>query len=404
MESAVSEIADVPESAVAAAVVTSVHKIETTQQVSENNSGTEWDRELAFSRFLMDVDNSDFLNTSYRERRLKKYFELVPVTESVLAEHDSTYDTHLLVNFWKCRTKAWAYYYPETKRMKSVSNSCRGRWCPMCAKVRVNTVAHNCFEFLIRQKAVRFLTLTMEHSDLPLDEQIRRVKKCFIRLCRRVFLKKYVDGTIAFLHVKENEAKTKYHVHLHIFITGSYVPQKQLSAEWKKVTGDSIIVYVQAPHTEKELRQSVNDFARYAGCPTNLRKISKEHRLEVIHAFQGIRACWTTGKCRAVSLSPPKYEESKSKGVPVGRLYAIQKSAGAGDLNALEALFVIDKNIDFEGTVSFWGDDGSNDKPAGFLSPVEPLPLSLFSANERSPPGAGACHYESDESVENAPW
>ena len=404
MESAVSEIAVGLESAVGAAEPSSVHKIETTQQISENNFGTEWDYELAFSRFLMDVDNSDFLERSYREGRLKKCSELVSDTESVLAEHDSTYGTNLLMNFWKCRTKAWVYYYPDTKLFKIVSNSCRGRWCPMCKEARVSVVAHNCFEFLRKQKAVRFLTLTMEHSDLPLSEQIRRVKKCFIRLGRRVFWKKYVTGSIAFLHTKQNKEKTQYHVHLHIFITGSYVPQKQLSAEWLKVTGDSIIVYVQAPHTEKELRLSVNDFARYAGCPTNLRMISKEHRLEVVHAFQGIQTCWTTGVCRDVPLSPPKHKEGDSKGVPVGRLYAIKKSGKAGDIKAFQVLFHIDKSIPFEGTVSFWGDDGSNEKPPGDLSPVEPLPPSLFSPNERSPPGAGACHYEGDVFDKNAPW
>lgn len=401
MDVAIAERTDCRESAF---IPTSVHKIEITQQISKNNFGNEWDRELAFSRFLMDVDNSDFLKRDYREDQLKKCSELVSDTESVLSEHDSTYGTNLLMSFWKCRTKAWVYCYPETGLIKTVSNSCRGRWCPMCAEARVGIVAYNCYEFLGRQKAVRFLTLTMKHSDLPLNEQIRRVKKCFIRLSRRVFWKKYVTGSVVFLHLKENDEKTQYHVHLHIFITGSYVPQEQLVAEWLKVTGDSIIVHVQAAHSEKELGTTIKDYARYAGCPTNLRKISKEHRLEVVHAFQGTRTCWTTGVCRTVSLSPLKYKEGDSKGVLLGRLYAIKKSAGAGDLNALEILFVRDKPIPFEGTLSFWGDDGSSDKPAGFLSPVEPLPKDLFSPNERSPPGTGACHYEGDILDKNAPW
>lgn len=398
------EIADGLESEV---VGTSVHKKEIAQQISQNNFGTEWDYERAFSQFLIDVDNSDFLERSYREGQLKECSELVSDTESVLAEHDSTYDTNLLMNFWKCRTKAWLYWNPEDDLVKYVSNSCRGRWCPMCSKARVSVVAHNCYEFLRRQKAVRFLTLTTKHSDLPLSEQIRQVKKCFIRLGRRVFWKKYVTGSICFLHLKENDEKTQYHVHLHIFITGSYVPHKQLVAEWLKVTGDSIIVYIQAPHTDKELRLSINDFARYAGCPTNLRMISKEHRLEVVHAFQGIQVCWTTGVCREVSLSQPKYKEGDSKGVLMGRLYAVKKSGKAGDFNAFKALFVAGKNIPFRGTggtVSFWGDEGSNDKPPGDLSPVEPLPPSLFSPNERSPPGTGACHYEGDVLDKNAPW
>ncbi|GAI87694.1 unnamed protein product, partial [marine sediment metagenome] len=391
----------------AAAVATSVHKKEMAQQIFKNNSGTEWDYEQAFSQFLMDVDNSDYLNRDYREGQLKECSELVSDTESVLAEHDSTYGTNLLMSFWKCRTKAWLYWNPEDDLIKYVSNSCRGRWCPMCAKARMSVIAHNCFEFLSKQKAVRFLTLTLKHSDIPLSEQIRRMKKCFIRLGRRVFWKKYVTGSICFLHLKENDEKTQYHVHLHIFLTGSYVPQEQLVAEWLKVTGDSIIVHVQAAYSDKELGTTIKDYARYAGCPTNLRMISKEHRLEVVHAFQGIQVCWTTGVCRTVSLSQPKYKEGDSKGVLMGRLYAVKKSGKAGDYNALKALFGAGKNIPFVGTggvVSFWGDDGTNDKPAGDLSPVEPMPPNLFSKKERAPPGAGAFHYEGDVLDKNAPW
>lgn len=388
----------------AAAVVTSVHNKEIAQQISQNNFGNEQDCERAFSRFLMDVDNSDFWKRRYREGRLKKFANLVPVSESALAEHDSTFGTNLLMSFWKCRTKAWAFYFPDTDRVKSVSNSCRGRWCPMCAEARVNVIAHNCFEFLSKQKAVRFLALTFKHSGLPLDEQIRRDKKCYIRLTRRVFWKKYVTGSIVFMHVKENDEKTEYHVHFHIFLTGSYVPYEQLRAEWLKVTGDSFIVHIKSAYTEKELGQTIKDYSRYAGRPANLLDISAEHRLEVVHAFQGIQVYWKTGICRAVSLSQPKYNKGGSKGVPMGRIYAIKNSAAAGDFKALRACFVIDKDIPFKMTPSFWGDDGSNDKPAGFLSPVEPMLPNLFSANERSPPGTGACHYEGDVLDKNAPW
>ena len=124
----------------------------------------------------------------------------------------------------------------------------------MCGKARVNIIKRNCFEFFSKQPFVRFLTLTMKHYDLPLRDQIRLLKKNFVKLARRVGWKKYVTGSVNFLHVKYNE-KTGWHVHLHILLTGSYLPQKWLSAEWLKVTGDSVIVHVEACYSEKELAQ-----------------------------------------------------------------------------------------------------------------------------------------------------
>lgn len=381
------------------AFVTSVHKVETIQQNQQ-------DFEQGFSRYMWEVDNMNYLGRDYRESQLKEYAELVPVTESDLAKHDLNYGSNFLVRFWKCRTMAWRSQDPETLLIRTQSNSCRLRWCPMCADARVSIITHNCFEFLSKQKAVRFLTLTMKHSGLPVGEQIRRMKKCFVKLGRRVGWKKYVTGSIAFLHLKENDEKTEYHVHLHIFITGSYVPQRWLSAEWLKVTGDSLIVHVQAAHSEKELGKTIKDYARYAGRPANLLDISAEHRLEVIHAFEGIRVCWTTGKCKGVSLSPKKYKQGDSKLVNLGRDSTIRRAAAAGNLDALCILYCADRNVPYPGVApSFRDDDDSDDNvSAGFLSPVEPLPPSLFSPNERSPPEAGGCQYEGDVLDKNAPW
>lgn len=328
---------------------TSVHNKEITRQICQDDFVSEQDFEQGFSLYLLAVDGTNCLERSYRESRLEEYADLVLVTESGLSEHDSIYGSNFLARFWECRTKAWRVQDPETLLVATQSNSCRLRWCPVCGGARVNIIVRNCFEFLHKQKAVRFLTLTMKHSSLPLGEQVRRVKKCFVRLSRRVGWKKYVTGAVCFLHVKENYEKTEYHVHLHIFLTGSYVPQEWLSAEWLKVTGDSPVVHVQAAHSEKELGLAIKDFARYAGRPANLSDISEEHRLEVVHAFEGIRVCWTTGICKAVSLSPPKYKEGDSKLVNLGRDSTIRRMAACGNLDALRILYCAKEKIPYPG-------------------------------------------------------
>jgi len=369
---------------------TLVHSEEITRQ-------TGGDSEQDLSRFLSDVDKSDVLEYSYRTERLRKYGKKVADVESVSTEHDSIYGTHLLERFRKCRTMAWHVQNPETWLIRIQSNSCRMRWCPMCGEARVNIIARNCFEFFEKQRSVRFLTLTLKHSDLPVDEQIRRMKDCFIKLSRRVGWKKYVTGSVNFLHVKSNEG-TGWHVHLHIILTGSFVPQKWLSAEWLKVTGDSLVVHVQAAHSEKVLGITIADFTRYAGSPANLDKISAEHRLELVHAFEGIRVCWTTGICRAVSLSPPKFKQGDSKMINLGRDSTIKRRAAAGDFDALRILYCSDRGVPFENAPSFRDDDDFIDDEFVGLSEPEPEQWG------RSPPGKSLFDLQGDEVAENVPW
>ena len=352
--------------------VASVHSKEITQPIDV-------DVEQDFSQYLFETDNSPILDRSYRGRQLKPFYDLDAILELEMERHDSKHGTSFLERYRKCRTMAWHVQDPETWLIKIQSNSCRLRWCPMCGIARVNIIKHNCSEFFRKQSFVRFLTLTLKHSDLPLSDQIRRMKKCYLKLSRRVGWKKYVTGSVNFLHVKFNE-NTGWHVHLHILLTGLYLPQKWLSEEWLKVTGDSVVVHVQAAHNEKELAATIKDFVRYAGCPANVRETPMEHRQELIHSFGGIRACWTNGICRVVSLSPPKYKQGDTEMVNLGRDSTIRQRAKEGDFDALRILFCESRGLPFEDAPSFRDDDDFIDDKFVGLSGPEPV------ERERDPP------------------
>jgi len=381
----------------ATAVCTLVHKKEITRQIDA-------DFEQGLSQFVSDVDSSSLLDCGHRAdklRRCRKCSEFEQSLELVFERHSMS----LLERWRRCRTMAWHIFYPETGLIKIQSNSCRLRFCPMCGDARVSIIAHSCSEFFQKQSFVRFLTLTLKHSDLSLAEQIRRMKKCYIKLSRRVGWKKYVTGSVAFLHVKWNE-NTGWHVHLHILLTGSYLPQKWLSEEWFKVTGDSLVVHVQAAHSDKELGQAIKDFTRYAGCPANLLKIPAEYQVETIRAFEGIRVCWATGICRDVSLSPPKYKEGDAQGINLGRDSTIRMRAKEGDFNALRILFCSAKRVPYykispENPASFRDDDDFIDDKFLGLSEVEP---DEWVERERPPPGGNLFDYEGDVFNKNAPW
>jgi len=379
----------------ATVVVTSVHNKEITREID-----VECERGL--SRFIMGVDKLFVLEHSYRGKRFGPFYDLDAILVFELEQHDSEHGTTFLERYTRCRTMAWRIYYPETNLIRVQSNSCRLRWCPVCGEARVNIIKHNCFEFFSEQSYVRFLTLTLKHSGLSLNEQIRRMKKCFVKLSQRVGWKKYVTGTVAFLHVKWNE-KTGWHVHLHILLTGLYLPQEWLSAEWLKVTGDSIIVHVQACYSEKKLAATIKDFVRYAGCPANLRETPMEHRQEIIHAFEGIRVCWTTGICRAISLSPPRYKQGDAQGINLGRDSTLRMRAKEGNLDALKILFCSEKGVPWNKIASgnphsFRDDDDFIDDKFLGLSEAEP---DEWVKRERPPPEKNLFEYEGDELDEN---
>jgi len=406
METAVSEIAESRESAVSA---TSVHTKEINRHFFENNSRTDQDSESDFASFE-DSPLGDFLcGSSYRTILFKKYPDLLPVLEQVLADHDAEFGTYKLEKFRTCRTIVWVEQNINTGEVRWRSNSCRKRWCPRCAEVKKNLVARNCEEYFNRQlgrgRVIRFLTLTQQHSGKSLEKQIALAKKNLGKFRRTKEWKKFVDGSVWFMQTKWSYKSQGWHVHYHILLLGKYWLQERISEKWEKITGDSYIVDIRQVY-EKKLHSVIGDIARYAGLPANLLDVPAEHRSEVVHATERSRMCGATGICRkGVALCQPKVKPDNSCWKPMGSWETIQRFGMAGDKKAQELFLAGWEEKVLLNVCSYQEyEDLPDNESAGFLSPVSPMPPNLFSANERSPPGVGARHYEGDESVENAPW
>jgi hypothetical protein len=103
-----------------------------------------------------------------------------------------------------------------------------------------------------KAKRARFITISLKHRDVPLKDQIRRLRQCFNRFKRTKFWREHVYGGVAILEVKrekkgwrERPDGTKYqtsglwHPHLHMITTGTWMDQRTASQRWLKITGDS---------------------------------------------------------------------------------------------------------------------------------------------------------------------
>jgi hypothetical protein len=274
-----------------------------------------------------------FGRCDYRAGRLAEFGHHVPVTNDLFREHDRIYHSRYLERWSECRTWAWYVRVLKTGKVRLHSNACRLRWCPICADAKARTIAYSCTDFFRDRSDVRFLTLTMKHGDIALEEQVKRLLKCFASLRRTRFWKRYVTGSVWFVQTKWSYSSNEWHNHLHMLLTGKYMPQKGLSLKWLEVTGDSRVVDIRTVHN---LSRVVSDIVRYAGKPANLLKIPKERRLELLAATKNVRVCGKTGICSKLILTQPHCEPGTTE--KIGSWATVMNLAQAGDLQARQIL------------------------------------------------------------------
>lgn len=205
-----------------------------------------------------------------------------------------------------CRSAAWFYRHKDTGEVRVGSNACHLRWCPVCSQSRRNYIAHGVAEWVGIADHPKFLTLTLKHTNAPLEWQIKNLYDFFRELRRRKEFTRCVTGGIWFFQIKKSKTDDMWHPHLHCLVTGLYLAQHKLSRMWLQVTCGSRIVDIRAVH---DPQSAANDAAKYAACPGTLSGLSSGDACELVDAMHGRRICGTWGTGRAVSLRPPVHVE-----------------------------------------------------------------------------------------------
>lgn len=181
-------------------------------------------------------------------------------------------------------------------------SSCHDRFCLPCAKERSHAIAANCIE-RIEGRVVRFLTLTVRSETETLAELLDKLYTGLQRLRRRRFWSRKVDGGVAFLEIKWNADKQRWHPHFHLLIEGRYIPQQRLKELWLEVTGDSHIVDIRLV---RDLSSAAQYVTKYASKPFNNTFVNRPERLdEAIETLKGRKLCITFGTWRGVTLARP---------------------------------------------------------------------------------------------------
>jgi len=204
-----------------------------------------------------------------------------------------------------------------------------------CSIDRSRCLATNVLKALGRRPA-RFVTLTLRQNDSHLNDVLNRLYDSFRKLRARSFWKTRVKGGCAFIEVKYNAERDSWNVHLHAIVHGRFIPKRDLSREWRKLTGDSFIVDVRLVENEERIGRYVT---KYVSKPFNDTFLNRQDFLDtVVHSMVGRRLCLTFGDWRGIKLTESPNE---TDWISLGSFHDVVTKAAHGDRECLAAIHAI---------------------------------------------------------------
>lgn len=204
-----------------------------------------------------------------------------------------------------CRTFANFQRDSVTGDVMVFGDSCRDRWCPMCAGQKASYAREQVETYIKNLNSPRFLTLTLRNNESSLKHQVTFLQQSFSKLRTRAYWKKHVTGGVWFLEIKRGKNSRMWHPHLHILLDGEYMEQGRLSALWEQVTFGSPIIDISKI---SDIEKAAKYVSKYCSKPAMLKNYSSEDRCEIIEAMFRKRLCGTFGTAKTVTLTPPKVE------------------------------------------------------------------------------------------------
>lgn len=187
--------------------------------------------------------------------------------------------------FLTCGRSAWVVRHPDHRDRYAVRSAhCHDRFCIPCAREKGFRIAMNVLKHA-QAKRIRFITLTIRHSDAPLSDQLDKLITSFRKLRQTARWKANTAGGAAWLELKLAADHTHWHPHLHILQEGHYIEVGWLAVDWHRITGDSYIVHVKEPKGHRDVIRYVT---KYAAKPLGL--ALTHHRSKLCEALADMTA------------------------------------------------------------------------------------------------------------------
>lgn len=191
----------------------------------------------------------------------------------------------------------------DPNKYRLAGSTCHDRFCVPCATERSYMISTNVLD-VAKDKQIRFLTLTIKTTNEPLSHSLDKIYRSFATLRRRLFWQQRVTGGVAFLENKWSDKGQRWHPHFHCLIEGSWIDRKLIQKAWREITGDSYIIDIRMPKSERQVIQYIT---KYASKPLNNTFLNHANLLdEAVLALRGRKLALTFGSWRGVLLwNPP---------------------------------------------------------------------------------------------------
>ncbi|UCK29014.1 protein rep [Staphylococcus aureus] len=160
------------------------------------------------------------------------------------------------------------------------ANSCKNRFCPVCAwrKARKDALGLSLMMQYIKQqenKEFIFSTLTTPNVMCEeLENEIKRYNNSFRKLIKRKKVGSVIKGYVRKLEITYNKKRDDYNPHFHVLIAVNksyftdkryYISQQEWLDLWRDVTGISEITQVQVQKIRQNNNKELYEMAKYSG-------------------------------------------------------------------------------------------------------------------------------------------
>lgn len=186
--------------------------------------------------------------------------------------------------------------------MRRVPERCRDRFCPVCSgsarRRSCRRIYALCDKATTQNRArLRFLTLTLRSTDDPAAQRSDMVA-AFRKLRSTRMWKDRVSGGVWVLEVTHSPAG--WHLHAHIIVQGEFLPQRDISREWCKITGASVV--------DIRLLSNTRTAAAYVAKYVTTASVPEEHRAVLATVYSGQRFFQPFGTWSGIVVTLPEHD------------------------------------------------------------------------------------------------
>lgn len=160
------------------------------------------------------------------------------------------------------------------------ANSCKNRFCPVCAwrKARKDALGLSLMmQYIKQQEKKEFIFLTLTTPNVMSDElenEIKHYNNSFRKLIKRKKVGSVIKGYVRKLEITYNKKRDDYNPHFHVLIAVNksyftdkryYISRQEWLDLWRDVTGISEITQVQVQKIRQNNNKELYEMAKYSG-------------------------------------------------------------------------------------------------------------------------------------------